>query len=81
MVLLCNWPENDTWLDDGTRMVNGDHDATLYCFTRWLPRKKPPQVPAGLEQCDEMTRLRWKEDSFAYPPYQYAVENMTVSWI
>jgi len=78
IVLLCNWPENSTWLDDGTRMVDDSEDAALYTFTRWIPRKKPPNVPAGLDQCDDQARLRWREDAFAFPPYQHVMENMIV---
>ena len=40
-------------------------------WVRAIPRKRPPPSPAGLHQSDHETRLRWTQDGFRFPPYQY----------
>eukprot|EP00973_Karenia_brevis_P073442 10203581-Karenia_brevis.AAC.1 len=36
-----------------------------------MERKNPPPVPAGLEGCDAATRIKWKSNGYAMPPYQF----------
>eukprot|EP00973_Karenia_brevis_P050154 6958952-Karenia_brevis.AAC.1 len=38
---------------------------------RWIERKSPPPMPAGLEGCDEATRIKWKNSGYAMPPHQF----------
>ena len=79
VVLLGRWPENDSWMDDASRIANDDDDATLSTFTRWRPRKTPPLNLAGLGNCSNSVVQRWKDDNYAYLPYQYDYNNLIIS--
>ncbi len=48
-----------------------DEGLRLPTFTRAIPRKKAPPSPAGIDQCDDQTIRRWKEDRMKFPPYTY----------
>ena len=48
-----------------------DPEMRLPTFTRAIPRKRPPPQPAGINQCDEQTLQRWREDRMRFPPYTY----------
>eukprot|EP00973_Karenia_brevis_P020087 2757279-Karenia_brevis.AAC.1 len=50
-------------------------DKPFPTSVRWIERKSPPPVPAGLEGCDEATRTKWKASGYAMPPYQFKEEN------
>eukprot|EP00438_Fugacium_kawagutii_P022658 Skav224882 [mRNA] locus=scaffold1112:251630:257035:+ [translate_table: standard] len=47
----------------------------LPTFTTSRPRSSPGYKPAGLHQCQDHERLRWQEDAFRFPPYQYRDSN------
>eukprot|EP00435_Cladocopium_sp_Y103_P064011 s1365_g25.t1 len=40
-------------------------------MTRSIPRARPPPHPAGLGATDAVTRERWENDQYRYPPYVY----------
>ena len=48
-------------------------------FTTSRPRKSPGRKPAGLQQCLHQELLRWSQDDYRFPPYQYAGRNCLVS--
>ena len=62
-----------TWIEPGWRMFN--QGGTLPTFVAPLVRQRPPPQPAGLATCDAATLLRYKSDSYRFPPYQYKLES------
>ena len=73
--LLCRWPDPRTRLDNAMVMASEKSDAAFFTFTWWIPRKNHPAQPAGLDERDEETGERWKNDQHGYPPYQYQIDN------
>ena len=54
-------------------------ESVIYpTFVRSIPRKKPPQRPAGIRKTSEEERARWKRDGFRFAPYQYGGQYMMV---
>jgi len=76
--LLCKWPDSSTWMDNATVMASDRSNAAFFTFTRWIPRKRPPAQPAGIDECDAETIERWKEDQHGFPPYQYQIDNLCI---
>lgn len=48
-------------------------------FTTSRPRSKAGYKPAGLGQCNSQELLRWEQDSFRFPPYQYCAKHCLVN--
>eukprot|EP00438_Fugacium_kawagutii_P001864 Skav216327 [mRNA] locus=scaffold3350:102288:105260:+ [translate_table: standard] len=63
------WPLPSSWLEPECEQA----DATIVYPTcmKSIPRRRPPDRPAGYERCDRMTLHRWESDSYRFPPYQY----------
>lgn len=38
---------------------------------RAIVRVRPPERPVGFSRCEPHELLRWRQDRFRYPPYQY----------
>ena len=56
------------FLEPGWKLPPGH---ILPTFTTSRPSPKPLRRPAGLHQCTEAERERWKADHHKFPPYQY----------
>ena len=67
----AEYPTLDQWISDGYEWKGADWGEVLPTCLKSIPRKVPPPRPAGLEKCDALTKERWHQDSFRYPPYQY----------
>ena len=61
----------DLWVSAGWKWCGAQQGINLPTFTRSIPRKAPPYQPAGIASCDEATKLRWRSDSYRFPPYTY----------
>ena len=59
------------YLEKGSSLA-GDRLPT---FTTSRPRAQPGRRPAGLNSCLQHERLRWQQDDFRFPPYQYKDHN------
>lgn len=40
-------------------------------FTTSRPRSHPGPRPAGIKSCTDQEKLRWQNDAYRFPPYQY----------
>ena len=71
VVARAEYPATSQWLTPGYQW-HGEHQGAIFptCL-KSIPRRAPPEKPAGLGKCSEATKSRWREDSFRYPPYQY----------
>ena len=67
----AEYPELNQWITPGYSWDGYASGAVLPTCLKSIPRRSPPERPAGLEKCNEATCRRWQEDSFRYPPYQY----------
>ena len=72
VMAYADYPSVSQWITPGYTW-NGETEGSCFptCM-KAIARSRPPPRPAGLEKCDQATISRWKEDSFRYPPYQYA---------
>ena len=59
--------QKDAFLESGWTMVG----ESLPTFTTSRPQQTAGRKPAGLGQCQAHELLRWENDSFRFPPYQY----------
>ena len=50
-------------------------EQRLPTFTTSRPSTQPGRKPAGLQRCTPEERVRWEEDAFRFPPYQYRNDN------
>ena len=68
---FADYPDTSQWITPGY-FWEGEHKGAIFptCM-KAIPRERPPPRPAGLEKCDSLTKARWTEDNFRYPPYQY----------
>eukprot|EP00435_Cladocopium_sp_Y103_P068963 s726_g32.t1 len=48
-------------------------DKAFPTFTTSRPSPHPLRRPAGLKDCNEEEKQRWREDQHRFPPYQYKV--------
>ena len=64
-------PDDSTWLDTGAEYVPASEAARLPTAVRRIPRRRPPERPAGLHRCDAAAKQRWAEENYATPPYQF----------
>ena len=69
IVIEEEWPAPCQWLNPGCEQV--DPTVVYPTCMKCVPKKAPPPKPAGIERTDALTRQRWLEDQFRYPPYQY----------
>ena len=58
--------------------IKTDSSRPFPTFTTSRPRTSPGRKPAGLGQCTQEDVLRWEQDQYRYPPYQYASRNLLV---
>ncbi len=86
-------PSTSSWYDYGEVHLSADIDASVFLsancslnsqeglptFTTARPRSSPGNRPAGLWQCTEEEKERWRVDDFRYPPYQYRKKNLVSS--
>ena len=57
------------WAEEGWRpLIEG---AVFPTCMRAIPRAKPPCKPVGFHRCQQHELLRWRQDGFRFPPYQY----------
>eukprot|EP00435_Cladocopium_sp_Y103_P064632 s325_g26.t1 len=61
--------EASKFLEQGWRKV--EPGKPFPTFTTSRPSPVPMRRPAGLRDCDEEERARWKEASHRFPPYQF----------
>ena len=86
-------PASSSWYDCGEVHLAADLDASgfllkdcslkssdgLPTFTTSRPRPSPGNRPAGLWQCTDEEKDRWRCDDHRYPPYQYRSKNLICS--
>ena len=86
-------PSSTSWYDYGEVRFNITVDASeflmsgcqmgseegLPTFTTSRPRPVPGNRPAGLWQCSDEEKERWRSNDYRYPPYQYRSKNMVFS--
>ena len=86
-------PSSTSWYDYGEVRFNMTVNASeflmsgcqmgseegLPTFTTSRPRSAPGNRPAGLWQCSDEEKERWRSDDYRYPPYQYRSKNMVFS--
>ena len=65
---------DEQWITPG--WARFEPDGKLPTFMKAIPRRRPPERPAGMARCDSTTIERWTSDQFRFPPYQYKLENM-----
>ena len=68
--------EPSRWLSRGWSWPGASQGQCFATFVKPIPRKRPPPFPAGVESCDRETLMRWKDNCFRFPPYQYKLENI-----
>ena len=76
VMAYADYPAVTQWITPGYTW-NGESEGSCFptCM-KAIARSRPPPRPAGLEKCDQATISRWKEDSYRYPPYQYAWKHL-----
>ena len=57
------------WLEQGFLQLEGP--TTYPTCMRAIVRQKPPERPVGLGRCSTEELMRWRQDQFRFPPYQY----------
>ena len=86
-------PTTSSWYDYGEVVLSAGLDASVFLssncflkseeglptFTTSRPRSSPGNRPAGLWQCNDEEKERWRLDDFRYPPYQYRAKNLVSS--
>jgi len=65
---------DEQWITPG--WARFEQEGKLPTFMKAIPRRRPPERPAGLARCDSTTIERWTSDLFRFPPYQYKLDNM-----
>ena len=66
--------EEHQWIEPGWERV--DDSQAMATFMKAIRRHHPPERPAGIQRCDELTLQRWQDDDFKFPPYQYKRYNL-----
>eukprot|EP00435_Cladocopium_sp_Y103_P016708 s1499_g4.t1 len=66
--------KDEQWIEPGWHRY--DPTSPFATFMKSIPRRRPPDRPAGLNRCDAGTISRWESDSYRFPPYQYKLENL-----
>ena len=66
------YPLTEQWITEGYQWDGESEGAVFPTCLKSIPRQQPPPRPAGLEKADAETKDRWRQDSYRYPPYQYA---------
>ena len=76
---LSEYPLTSSWLEPGFQWEGEAQGSVFPTCMKALPRKRPPEKPAGLNRCTQPCLQRWHEDKFRYPPYQYSAEFILTS--
>ena len=62
-------------LENGASKLE-NHKAKFPTAVKWIPRGRPPESPAGIDDCDQETLDRWAASEFAMPPYQFKRQHL-----
>ena len=65
-------PSTEQWIRPGWTWPGEEWGAKFPTFMKSIKRTSPPPVPAGYRRATPEMIRRWTEDSFRFPPYQYA---------
>ena len=68
-------PSVSEWLDQGSTFEGTENGRRLPTLVRWIPRGKPPFMPAGIDGCPADALARWEAAEFAVAPYQFKAAN------
>ena len=71
----AEYPERATWVSDKAKW-EAPELTLIPTLCKPGARKKQPNNPKGLQECEPGTIRRWQEDSFKYPPYHYQQQYM-----
>lgn len=63
----AEWPTD--WIQPGCTQYRGP--VVYPTCMRAIPRDKPPERPVGVHRCTADELMRWRQDQFRFPPYQY----------
>eukprot|EP00438_Fugacium_kawagutii_P027760 Skav215993 [mRNA] locus=scaffold4693:119449:124700:+ [translate_table: standard] len=69
--LMGRLEPDELWLPPGYVWSGSGTTRRFPTFTRPIVRSRPPIDPAGLKGSSQEARMRWKDDSFRFPPYTY----------
>ena len=76
VIARAEYPLVEQWITPGYEWNGEQQQSCFPTCMKSIPRDRPPPKPAGLSKCSPQTVARWREDSFRYPPYQYAWEHL-----
>ena len=65
-------PSTEQWIRPGWTWPGEEWGAKFPTFMKSIKRTSLPPVPAGYRRATPEMIRRWTEDSFRFPPYQYA---------
>ena len=68
---VAAYPDEQQWLSEGAEWPGGRWGTVFPTAMKAIPRKRPPERPAGINRCDYDTIERWKADQYRFPPYHY----------
>lgn len=66
---LSNPVDSLAWLEPGCSQLEGP--IVYPTCMRAIVRARPPERPVGWSRCSDEELMRWRQDQFRFPPYQY----------
>ena len=67
----AEYPLTEQWISEGAVWPGEEQGAVFPTAMKAIPRRQPPEKPAGLNRWRQDTIDRWQADQFRFPPYHY----------